>query len=290
MKYITLDDLAKTIRSNIWKIPRDIDFIITIPRSGTICGSIISEFLNVPMIDINGFVNGTEPYGGGRIRYYNQIHAQKTNKVLVVDDTVFSGKSKIEAREKLRDFSAYTFIFMAVYLEGPNRNAVDFYLEDVSMYTNGFTELVLYEWNIFHHNEDIMEGCLYDMDGVLCLDPPDERNDKVYQEYIRNAIPLFVPTATIGGIATYRLVKNIEVTQKWLADNNVRYKTLYMFNANTWEERNSSGITPEAYKASIYVGSDKFKLFVESNAKQAKAIYELSGKPVLSIEGNVLYS
>ena len=65
MKYITLDDLAQTIRTNIWKVPRDIDFIITIPRSGTIAGSIISEFLNVPIVDIDSFVAGVKPYGGG---------------------------------------------------------------------------------------------------------------------------------------------------------------------------------------------------------------------------------
>ena len=65
MKYITLSELSKTIRENLWKIPRDIDFIITIPRSGTIAGAIISEFLNVPMIEIDAFINGVKPTGGG---------------------------------------------------------------------------------------------------------------------------------------------------------------------------------------------------------------------------------
>ena len=135
-----------------------------------------------------------------------------------------------------------------------------------------------------------MEGCLYDMDGVLCVDPPDERNEEEYQNYIRNATPLFIPTATIGGIATYRLAKNIDITQKWLAEHNVKYKTLYTFNANSWEERNATGVTPEIYKASIYQNLDNFKLFVESDPKQAKAIHEISGKPVLCVGDNVLYS
>ena len=52
MKYITLNDLSNTIRKNIWKIPRDIDFVLGIPRSGMIVASIISSYLNVPLIDI----------------------------------------------------------------------------------------------------------------------------------------------------------------------------------------------------------------------------------------------
>lgn len=290
MKYITLNDLSKTIRTNLWKIPRDIDFIMGIPRSGTICASIISEFLNVPLIDIDSFVAGVEPYGGGRLRFYKEKNPEGQKKVLVVDDTVFNGSSKIKAREKLAPFTdKYNFIFMAVYQEGPVRNAVDFFLEDVSRYTNNFTELVLYEWNIFHHNEDIMLSCLYDMDGVLCLDPPDERNDEIYINFIKNAPPLFIPSSQIGGIVTYRLIKNKEITEKWLADHNVKYGLLWMFNAQTWKERNDSGITPETLKGLIFRDSPQYKLFVESNAYQAEKIHEISNKPVLCIDNNKLY-
>ena len=288
MKYITLTDLANTIRKNIWKIPRDIDFIITIPRSGTICGSIISEFLNVPLIDIDSFVAGVQPYGGGRLRHYYKTE-HKTNRVLVVDDTVFSGVSKIEAKEKLAKFTEYQFIFMAVYLEGPNRDAVDFWLEDISMFTNNFTQLVMYEWNIFHHNEDIMAASLYDMDGVLCVNPPDERNEEEYLNYIRNATPLFIPSAKIGGIVTFRLVKNVDITKAWLAENGVDYDFLTMFNAQTWEERARSGIHPGMWKGEIYKSQPQYKLFVESDSTQAQIIAQVSGKDVLCVEDNKFY-
>ena len=289
MKYITLNELSKTIRENLWKIPRDIDFIITIPRSGTIAGAIISEFLNVPMVEIDAFINGAKPTGGGRLRYYDNIHKENTNKVLVVDDTVYNGTSKYAAKEKLKNFTDYTFIFMAVYQEGPNRNAVDFFLEDVSIFTNNFTQLVLYEWNIFHHNEDVMEGCLYDMDGVLCLNPPDERNEEEYLKFIRNAPPLFIPSVKIGGIATYRLSKNRKITEEWLSEHNVKYDALFTFKANSWEERNANGISPAEYKSLIYSSSEKFKLFVESDSQQAEIIHKITKKPVLCIENNVLY-
>ena len=56
MKYITFNNLIETIRKNLWKIPRDIDFIIGVPRSGMIVASIISDYLNVPLMDLNSFL------------------------------------------------------------------------------------------------------------------------------------------------------------------------------------------------------------------------------------------
>ena len=74
MKYITLSDLSETIRKNIWKIPRDIDCIIGIPRSGMIAASIISSYLNVPLIDVCSFTEGLQPYGGNRLNYFVKKH------------------------------------------------------------------------------------------------------------------------------------------------------------------------------------------------------------------------
>ena len=289
MKYITLEDLSKTIRTNLWKIPRDIDFIMGVPRSGTICASIISEFLNVPLIDIDSFVGGIKPYGGGRLRHFYGNKKQETKRVLVVDDTVYTGLSKVQAKEKLAPFTDYQFIFMAVYLEGPGEKYIDLYLEDVRKYTKGFTEIVYYEWNIFHHNEGDMSGFLFDLDGVMCLDPPDERQEEEYNAFIKSAPPLFLPSTKIGGIATYRLDKNREITEKWLADHGVNYGLLYMFNAQSWDERNAMGISPEQMKSFIYGNSPQYKLYIESNKHQAEKIHEMTGKPVLCTENNKLY-
>lgn len=240
------------------------------------------------MVDINAFVEGVEPSGGGRLRYYyGKKH--ETKRVLVVDDTVFSGYSKVLAKEKLAKFTDYEFIYMAVYLEGPGKDHVDFWLEDIREYTNNYTQIVLYEWNIFHHNEDIMESCLYDLDGVLCIDPPDERNEEAYLSYIQNATPLFIPTTKIGGIVTFRLIKNMNITQSWLAKNGVEYGFMMMFNAQTWEERAMSGIEPGKWKGEIYKALPQYKLFVESSPNQAKTIAEISGKQVLCVGDNKMY-
>ena len=287
MKYITISDLSTTIRNNIWKIPRDIDFIIGVPRSGMIAASIISSYLNVPLIDIESFIYGLKPYGGSRLDYFLSNHVN-TNKALVVDDTVYAGTSMTSTRNKLSKFKDIQFIYSCVYLEGVGDKTVDIYLEDVRKYTNDFN-IVLYEWNILQHHDKFMERCLYDIDGVFCLDPPDERKNDEYINYIKTAKPLFIPRTKIGGIVTYRLIKNKEITEKWLHDNGVSYNELIMFDAMSWDERNKRNIPPEKYKADFYKKHDNYKLFVESNDYQAKRISEISGKPVYCVESNKLY-
>ena len=288
MKYITIDDLTKTIRTNIWKVPRDIDFIIGVPRSGMIAASIISSYLNVPLIDVNSFLAGLEPAGGLRLNYFTESH-HKTNKVLVIDDTVFGGTAMNNTRKRLSNNTNLSFVFVCVYLEGVGINAVDIYLEDIRKYTNDDNRIVLYEWNIFQHHTKFMQKCLYDIDGVFCVDPPDERNEEEYLKYIANAKPLFIPRTKLGGIVTYRLSKNREITEKWLAEQGIQYNDLMMFKANSWQERHDSGITSEMFKASIYADKPEMKLFVESSDYQAQRIARLSGKPVYCVETNKMY-
>lgn len=284
MKYITLNDLTKTIRKNISKIPHDIDFVIGIPRSGMIVGSIISEYLNVPLIDIDSYCNGSKPTGGNRLTLLNK---PKTNKVLVVDDTVYSGSSMKSTKDKLQN-DEHEFIYMCAYLEGNGDKDIDFYLEDVRKYTKQFPN-VIYEWNIFHHYPHIMLRCIYDIDGVFCLDPPDERNTKEYEEYIKNAIPLFIPSVPIGKIVTYRLIKYESETVKWLHDNGIHCNNMIMFNAQSYEDREKMNISPAQMKAAAYIIDNTSILFIESDDRQAQEIYKLSGKPVLCIESNKLY-
>ena len=289
MKYITLSDLSSTIRNNIWKIPRDIDLIIGVPRSGMIAASIIASYLNIPLIDIDSFINGSKPWGGLRLEYFTTAHT-KTNKVLVIDDTVSSGRAMNETRKKLSNINDGTqFIYMCIYLEGWGEKTVDIYLDDIRKYTNNFKDIVLYEWNIFQHHPSLMNSCLYDIDGVFCVEPPDERNEEEYLNYIKNATPLFIPRTKIGGIITYRLIKNKEITQKWLSDNGIKYDELVMFGANNWDERNKIGISSERYKADFYKLHNNYTLFIESSDYQARKIAELSNKQVYAVETNKMY-
>ena len=212
MKYITIAELSETIRKNLWKIPHDIDLIIGVPRSGMIAASMIASYLNIPLIDVNSYLAGMEPWGGGRLSIFKRNHSN-TGKILVVEDTVYSGNSLRETKKQIVESGKPgEYFYMCVYLEGSGEKIPDFYLEDVRQYTNSKCPIVLYEWNIFQHSEFMTSRFLFDMDGVLCVDPPDERNEEEYLEFIKNAPPLFIPLSLIGGVVTYRLIKNKDIT------------------------------------------------------------------------------
>lgn len=286
--YVTLSDMMTMIRNNIWKIPHDIDFIISVPRSGTIPASVIAEFINVPLIDLNSFCLGAPPTGGNRLNFvHRSIHS--TPKVLVVDDTVFSGTAMTRARQRLQPLSnKYNFIYCSAYLEGKGKNTIDIYLDDVTQYSFAGTQVV-YEWNIFHHYSHIMDYCIYDLDGVFCLDPPDDRNTEEYESYIKDATPLFCPTTTVGKICTYRIDKYRDITTEWLTKNGISYKDLIMFNAQSREERNNSGIGPAHFKGEYFRNDSNAVLFVESDDWQAQEIHRISGKQVLCTSTNKIY-
>lgn len=289
MKFVTLAELSSTIRNNFHKVPHDVDFVIGIPRSGVLAASIIAEFLNAPLIDIDSFVFGAKPTGGGRLRFHKGT-GKPLPKVLVVDDTIFHGRSLQASKVKLKPFEErYEFVYMAVYLEGPN-TGVNVWLEDLRQYTENFTSFVLYEWNIFHHIPKFMERCIYDIDGVFCVDPPDERSGKPYLDYIQRATPLFTPTVKIGEIVTYRLEKYRMTTEKWLEEQGIKYNMLTMFPAMSYQERFRTGISPALFKAEVYKDRQWAKLFVESEDRQARVIHELTGKPVYSVQRNILYT
>ena len=290
MKFVTLADLAATIRRNVHKIPHDVDIVVGVPRSGVIAASIIAEFLNAPLIDVDSFAAGALPTGGRRSRFHRRP-ATERRRVLVVDDTIFHGRSLRAAKEKLAPFDrafGYEFVYMAVFLEGPC-DAVDIWLADLRQYTEGFTSFVLYEWNIFHHIPGFMSVCLYDIDGVLCLDPPDERSGQPYLDYLPNAVPLFTPTVKVGELVTYRLEKYRDLTEWWLRNQGVTYGALTMFPAKSYDERAGMGISPAAFKADIYRLRPWAKLFVESDDRQAREIHAITRRPVYSVETNKIY-
>lgn len=277
--------MVDTIRTKIYKVPHDIDFIIGIERSGMIAASIISEYLNVPLIGLESFVSGGKPAGGHRLELTKQLN---NNKILVIDDTCNSGKAMSEVKDKLKGFD-YEFIYMVVYLEGIGQRFVDIYLEDLRKYTNLPPYIVLYEWNILNHYSFYTQKFMFDMDGIFCLDPPDENNTEEYENYIKDATPLFIPKVPIGKIVTYRLSKYYKITEDWLDKQGIKYDQLIMFDGNSVQERYYSGISPELLKGTVYKNDSNYILFIESDDWQAQNIHAISKKPVLCLSTNKLY-
>jgi uncharacterized HAD superfamily protein/adenine/guanine phosphoribosyltransferase-like PRPP-binding protein len=264
-------NFSDVIRQNIYKLSDDVDVVVGIPRSGIIPAYIIAGYLNKRVCSINEFINEYALDGGDRVKFEKENTA-RLKKVLIVDDSIYSGRSILEIKRKLEKFDTnkYEFKYCAIYARSGFNKLIDYYFKIIN-------ETRLFQWNYLNHS--VAQDSCYDLDGVLCIDPADWQNDdgEKYINFILNAKPLFIPNYEIHSIVTSRLEKYRSQTVEWLAKNNVKYKNLYMMNLATAQERRALGNHAE-FKAEIYKSLKDTILFIESNPQQAKKIADLSGK------------
>lgn len=280
MEYRSINDLNNLIVKSLYKIPRDVDLVVGIPRSGLFAANLIALYLNIPFTDIDGFVNGRIIDTGERYKRSNGFKdindINNFKKILVVDDSVSSGKSLREVKEKIKKAGmSLDVLYFTVYISSESKRMVDIYLQVCKMPR-------VFEWNIMHHS--VLSKSCVDFDGVLCPDPTEEENDdgKRYREFILKTPPLFLPTVKIKYLVTCRLEKYRKETEEWLAGKNVDYEKLIMMDLPSKEERVRLSNHAQ-FKADIY-RKTKTKLFIESCDKQAVDIANLSGKCVYSLE------
>lgn len=276
-------DLKNDIVTNSHKVPNDIDLIVGIPRSGLLAANLLALHLNKPLTDIDGLLRG-KIYGGGyRVsKNKNEDDIKKYKKILIIDDSLSSGRALQKAKDLLgQQGKNLNIIFGVVYLKPGMESMVDLYLEYCPVPR-------VFEWNIFHHQ--FLNNSCVDIDGVLCRDPTTEENDdgEKYLKFISTVKPLVVPTETIKLLVTCRLEKYRKVTEKWLKKNNIRYKNLSMMHYSTKEERVRYGNHAE-YKSEIYSQSNAV-LFIESSDYQAVQIAKLTKKPVFSNQSKKIIS
>ena len=283
MKYRSLTDLSDLITRNLHLIPRDIDLVVGIPRSGILPAIMISLLLNLRYADLECFVAGRFSGVGSTKKHAGLIEDfDQARHVLVIDDSLNRGHAMQEARERLRKFADNTkFTFAAAYVVPDGRGEVDLAFEVVALPR-------MFEWNFLHHV--YLEDACVDIDGVLCVDPTATENDDGpnYLRFLAEAAPLYRPTRRIGCLVTSRLEKYRPQTEAWLKHHGVQYDKLVMLDLPSAIERRRLGVHGQ-FKGNVYRDS-KAILFIESEYRQATEIARISGKPVLSIERQQMIS
>ncbi len=277
LEFRTFGDLAHCIRKQLHKIPADADLVVGLPRSGMIPAYIIALFMNKKCCSLDEFLNGTSISHGSR-----PVADIEPRKVLIVDDSCYSGRAMDLARERLKPIAdKYEFVYAAVYGRTESLEKIDCCLE----VADGKR---VWQWNYLNHA--VAQTACFDMDGVLCVDPTPEENDDgaKYLNFIKNAKPLYIPSYKIRAIVTSRLEKYREPTETWLREHGVQYDELVMLNMATAEERRRANCHA-AFKAEAYKARERTTLFVESEERQAKEIAFLSGKDVLCVATDKLY-
>lgn len=281
LNFRSYNDLNITINDNLSKIPKDIDLIVGIPRSGLLVANLISLSLNKPLLNLEEFLEKKESNGGERVKKYKKKFSQ-IKKVLVVDDSLNTGSALQKAKEKIKAAGIRKkIIYLVAYLKPGEEEKTNIYLEHCSMPR-------VFEWNIFHHN--ILTKSCVDIDGILCRDPMEEENDdgEKYLNFIKNIEAKIVPTIKISTLVTCRLEKYRRATEDWLKKNKIEYDKLVMMPYKTKEERMKYGNYGE-FKAEEYLKS-KNELFIESEKKQAEKIFSITKKDVYSFSESKMFS
>jgi orotate phosphoribosyltransferase len=230
------------------------------------------------MADLNGFLEGRIFGIGNTRRTGKEISSiDDVKRVLVVDDSVSSGRSILQIKERLAEIgSRIDFRFLAVYVAPGAEGFVDFGLEIL-------TNPRVFQWNVMHHN--FLENFCVDIDGVLCRDPDENENDdgEAYLSFLNTVEPKIIPKLPAGYLVTNRLERYRPETEAWLKRHGVQYKQLFMLDLPSKKERMQiAGYGSN--KAKIYRDLPSSTLFIESDFQQALQIAQESGKPVLAYD------
>ncbi|MEX0771821.1 MAG: phosphoribosyltransferase family protein [Balneolales bacterium] len=282
MEYRSFADLSTTIAMNLHKIPHDVDLIVGIPRGGLLAGNMIALQLNIPLVDLDGYIENTRLHWGAiqttRARIY---FPREAKHVLIVDDTIYAGKSMAHAKALIKNASVdHRTTSCTVYANPGSLDLIDIYFEKL-------TSPGCQEWNIMHR--DKLEHFCVDIDGVVCKDPlkKDDDDGPAYLDFLKNAEPLMLPSRKVGCLVTGRLEKYRKETEYWLSKHNIQYHELHMLDLPDAKTRWKLRAAP-IFKAKVYKSYPNSPLFIESDHAEALKISRLSGRDVLCFSSQQL--
>ncbi len=267
----TLYDLDTLVVNNLHLIPRDVDLIVGIPRSGMLLAGIICMYINKPLVTLGELLSDANYHIG----YYRTPPQTTHGKVLIVDDAIGTGRTLQNLKAKLSQKN-FNIVYLTGYASEKTKNLVDICLEVQPIPR-------AWQWNVFHHPSRRM---MWDLDGVICENPQKMIKSHLQEEYevhLANAKPLILPSFPVD-IATGRREIFRNKTMQWLNEYNVKYYKLIMrpVGIEGWKQI-------AKYKAEHYASSDK-ELFIESSLKQAQIIAHITNKPVFCVEDRKLYT
>lgn len=268
MNFITYNQLKRDVIDWTEDLPKNLDVIVGVERSGLIPATMLALHLNIPVISLNDYVRG---YYDGVVKYADsKIELKSLCNAFIVDDSASSGRAIQKVREILgNDFAYKTGV---VYATRESTGFVDYYYKFIDRPR-------MFEWN-FQHNDNL-NNALLDIDGVIFKEPPSEDTTEVYEAYLVNPTPLYIPTVPVMGLVTGRLEKYREVTEKALEKYGVKYDTLVMSNYDSPQERRKNSMA--VMKAQEFNNS-KATVFIESSKEQADIMRKMCTKDIICIE------
>ncbi|WP_295804061.1 phosphoribosyltransferase family protein [uncultured Microbulbifer sp.] len=270
MQFVNYQQMSLALQENRRKLPKKIDLVVGIPRSGMIPATMLATQLNLPLTDIDGLKAG-RLLGFGDTKKTPDIEAAHAadRTVLVIDDAVGSGRAFKKARKDLEGVEGHV-VFCAVFAPVAKHPDVDVVLEKLA-------STLVAPWNLLHSS--VLRNACVDIDEVFCRNPVayEYDNDEVYRRFLLEAEQLHASSGEIGWLITSRRETYRPETEAWLEKYGVKYRELIMTQSDE-EHANSP-----AFKARVYQETGA-GLFIESDAAVAAEIFALSKRPVVCIE------
>lgn len=281
ISFQTYNDLSDAVRKLILKLPYQPELVVGVPRSGMVPAYMVAAYQNIPVCSLDEYIAGIPIYHG--ITRPLSQYDNKEPYVLLIDDSIASGNSLITVKARLlkHNIKIDNIKVAAVYATNKSKGLVDYYGVMSRQYR-------LFQWNYLSHYY-LTNSCM-DIDGVLCVNPTEYENDdgERYMQFLKTAKPLIVPPYRIHALVTSRLEKYREVTEEWLARNNIKYDALYMLDMDSAAERQKFN-TAVAFKSKIYKSLKETNLFIESEEWEAETIARLTKKQVICSTTNTYY-
>lgn len=275
-EYISTERLASDTLSLVSQLPPDITQVAAVSRSGLAPGTILSMALHLPMIVIRHHQGDWVPAGNG----WRLLEGapKQGGKTLVVDDTTMTGNSLKRTKHVIQDMPGEK-VFAAVYVNPAAVAKPDIWAHDLPWPH-------LLEWNLF--NSVLLDSFALDFDGILCRDcrPEDDDDGPRYRRFLQNTRPRYlVRKRPIKLIVTARLERYRPETLAWMDRWGIRAKELVMGPWSTAAMRRQDDVA--AWKAQSLQeflakrGGVPPKFYIESDAKQAKRIAEITDRLVV---------
>ncbi len=262
VEWISIERMMRDVRELLLpQIPADVHAVAGVPRSGMAAATYLATVLHLPLLQVGAC--GLLPIAGGaRTRSY-EWPANRIGATLVVEDSIFDGKSLDRARRLVKHG-----LFVAVYSRASAKYSPDLFARELD-------SPHIFEWHFFNSgymngrvtHPAFKSGAALDMDGIICEEPqaPDHPQDN-YERWLIHARPRWLPrSAPCRAIITGRLEVYRRQTQEWLQRWGVKYEELIMMPV-----RNS----PIAeWKARVLKNMPRQpSVFVESSPKQSEII------------------
>ena len=126
--YRSVADLNSDITRWLASFPRDCELIVGVPRSGLLVANLLALHLNLPMTDLQGLVEGRLISAGKRLGPLDPDFLSSPRRVIVIDDTVNSGRQLRRAKDAVRHQKLpHDIRYAAVYVTPEHEAEVDLY-------------------------------------------------------------------------------------------------------------------------------------------------------------------